>query len=131
MPSSADDGTTRARLLAEVPEVFLGADARAAWSGRSGLLHGQKRHAQVDVFHFARWTGEAGSGLRDLIAARFPRGAEGGWPGGGVAVPARDFAAGSEALVEGLVAGDVVMTASDGGLLLVHRGDRLVPAVVV
>ena len=130
MPSSAD-GATRARLLSEIPEVFLGADASAAWSGRPGLLHGGKRHGQVDVFHFARWTGEAGSGLRDLIAERFRHGAEGGWPVVGVAVPPKDFAAGSEALLEGLVAGDVVMTACEGGLLFVHRGDRLVPAVVV
>jgi len=57
-----------------------------------------------------------------LVGRRWDRGAVGGWRIVGLALGGAEFAAASEALLEGLVAGDVV-AAGDAGIF-VHRGDR-------
>lgn len=108
-----------------MPEVFLGEDAKAALDGRRGLLFGEKRHGQVDLLGVEP-APEEGSPGRDpvaaLIAARWDRGGVGGWRIVGMALGEAEFAAASEALLDGLVAGDVV-AAGDAGVF-VHRGDR-------
>lgn len=105
--------------------MFLGEDAKAALDGRRGLLFGEKRHGQVDILGVAP-AAEGGAAGPDAVAAlvgsRWDRGAVGGWRIVGLALGEAEFAAASEALLEGLVAGDVV--AAGGAGIFVHRGDR-------
>ena len=109
-----------------LPEVFLGAEAKAALDGRPGLLFGEKRHRQVDVLGLE--PAPAAAGVAALIASRWERGAVGGWRVVGVAFPEPLSGAVEAALLEGLVAGDVVVAGGPGaGRVLVHRGDRLTP----
>ncbi len=117
----------RVRLLRALPEVFVGADAREGLDGRRGLLYGQKRHRQVDVLGFEPASGE-GAGLRGLVERRLDLGDLSGWRVVGVAVTATDPVEHEELLLEGLVAGDVVLAGKGAARVLVHRGDALSPA---
>lgn len=115
----------RRRLLPALPEVFLGEDAKAALDGGPGLLFGEKRHGQVDILGLEPAPEGSASGadaVAALVGRRWDRGAVGGWRVVGLALGAAEFAAASEALLEGLVAGDVVAAGEAG--LFVHRGDR-------
>lgn len=92
------------------------------------------------------------AGVAGLVAARWERGAVGGWRVVGVTLPEAEAGAGEAELLEGLVAGDVVIgvgravergagsvlggAGSSGGAgpdpggagrVLVHRGDRWTP----
>lgn len=70
----------------------------------------------------------AAAGVAALVASRWDRGAVGGWRVVGVAFPEPLSGAVEAALLEGLVAGDVVVAGGPGaGRVLVHRGDRLTP----
>lgn len=70
------------------------------------------------------------AGVGALVAARWERGAAGGWRVVGVTLtlPEAEAGAGEAELLEGLVAGDVVVAgplgAGKAGRVLVHRGDR-------
>lgn len=78
-------------------------------------------------------------GTAGLVAARWERGAVGGWRVVGVALPETEVGAAQAELLEGLVAGDVVIGVGSadedgngpgvGGVrrVLVHRGDRWTP----
>lgn len=70
-------------------------------------------------------------GVDALIGARWERGAAGGWRVVGVTLPEAEAGAGEAELLEGLVAGDVVVAGPLGagktGRVLVHRGDRWTP----
>ncbi len=125
------------RLVHALPEVFLGADALAGLDGSRGLLYGEKRHRQVDVLGFEPAT-EAGRGpaaLEAVVGRRLDRSGIQGWRIVGVAVEPADLERGGKALLEGLVAGDVVIAASVPAAaapgrrpalrILVHRGDCL------
>ena len=124
------------RLVHSLPEVFLGADAIAGLDGSRGFLVGEKRHRQVDVLGFEP-VPEAGRGpaaLEALVEGRLDRSGIQGWRIVGVAVESADLEGGGKALLEGLVAGDVVIAAGGGVTpperrpdlrILVHRGDCL------
>lgn len=122
----APGAAPRRRLLRALPEVFLGEDAKAVLDGRRGLLFGEKRHGQVDILGVeAAPEGSApgpDAAAAALVGRRWDRGGIGGWRIVGVALGEAEFAAASEALLDGLVAGDVV-AAGDAGIF-VHRGDR-------
>ena len=119
-----------------LPEVFLGADAVAGLDGSRGFLVGEKRHRQVDVLGFERVFG-AGRGpaaLEALVQRRLDRSEIQGWRIVGVAVAVADIQRSGAALLEGLVAGDVVIAAGGAAdvrgrrpelRILVHRGDCL------
>ena len=122
------------RLVHALPEVFLGADAVAGLDGSRGFLVGEKRHRQVDVLGFEPAAGAArGSrALAVLVQGRLDRSEIQGWRIVGVAVAMADIERGGETLLEGLVAGDVVIAAGAAGpgrrpalRILVHRGDCL------
>ena len=125
-----------------LPEVFLGADAAARLDGSRGFLYGEKRHQQVDVVGLE--PAPDGSGRRQSLSAlverRLDRSEIHGWRIVGVAVEAADLDGDAEALLQGLVAGDVVIAIADareaehpgGGAeerrrirILIHRGDCL------
>lgn len=126
MWSSTETGRRGRRLLRALPEVFLGTEAKAALDGRAGLLFGEKRHRQVDVLGLEPVP--AAAGVAALVEARWYRGAVGGWRVVGLALPEPLSGAAEAELLEGLVAGDVVVTGGAGaGRVLVHRGDRLTP----
>lgn len=124
------------RLVHALPEVFLGADAVAGLDGSRGFLVGEKRHRQVDILGFepAPEVGRGPAALEALVERRLDRSEIQGWRIVGVAVESADLERGGKALLEGLVAGDVVIAAETGaaaserrpGLrILVHRGDCL------
>lgn len=124
------------RLVHALPEVFLGADAVAGLDGSRGFLVGEKRHRQVDILGFepAPEAGRGPAALDALVERRLDRSEIQGWRIVGVAVESADLERGGKALLEGLVAGDVVIAAETGaaaserrlGLrILVHRGDCL------
>ena len=123
------------RLVHALPEVFLGADAVAGLDGSRGFLYGEKRHRQVDVLGVERAPelGRGPAALEALVERRLDRSGIQGWRIVGVAVEAADLERGGKALLEGLVAGDVVIAAGapvvSGGRpglrILVHRGDCL------
>lgn len=123
------EAASRRRLLRALPEVFLGEDAKAALDGGPGLLFGEKRHGQVDILGVEPAPGGSAPGpdaaVAALIGQRWDRGGIGGWRIVGLALGEAEFAAASEALLEGLVAGDVV--AAGGAGIFVHRGDRFAP----
>ena len=125
-----------------MPDVFVGADAAATLDGRRGFLYGEKRHRQVDIVGFEpavdRTSGTVT--LETLVERRLDRSAISGWRIVGVAVCPADLEIGQEALLAGLVAGDIVLAAQrapeaacretarsrKGGMrILVHRGDSL------
>ena len=133
--SLAEPGSASRRLLRALPEVFLGADAVAGLDGSRGFLIGEKRHRQVDVLGFEP-VPEAGRGptaLEALVERRLDQSEIQGWRIVGVAVEMADVQRGEKALLEGLVAGDVVIGAGGGAAsgrrprlrILVHRGDCL------
>ena len=109
--------------------MFLGADTVAGLDGSRGFLYGEKRHRQVDILGFE----PAAEALAALVERRLDRSEIQGWCIVGVAVEAADLERGREALLNGLVAGDVVIAPGGGaapgrrrGLrILVHRGDCL------
>jgi len=111
-----------------LPEVFLGADAVAGLDGSRGFLYGEKRHRQVDVLGFEPAPGAA---LEGLVERRLDRSEIQGWRIVGVAVAMADVERGGETLLEGLVAGDVLIAAAAAPgrrpalRILVHRGDCL------
>ena len=113
-----------------LPEVFLGADAVAGLDGSRGFLYGEKRHRQVDVLGFEPAPEAA---LEGLVERRLDRSEIQGWRIVGVAVELADVERGGETLLEGLVAGDVVIAAAAAAApgrrpalrILVHRGDGL------
>ena len=122
------------RLVHALPEVFLGADAVAGLDGSRGFLLGEKRHRQVDVLGFEPAAGAARGpqALAVLVQGRLDRSEIQGWRIVGVAVAMADIERGGETLLEGLVAGDVVIAAGAAGpgrrpalRILVHRGDCL------
>ena len=116
------------RLVHALPEVFLGADAVAGLDGSRGFLVGEKRHRQVDVLGFEPAPEAA---LEGLVERRLDRSEVQGWRIVGVAVEMADVERGGETLLDGLVAGDVVIAAAavpgrrPGLRILVHRGDCL------
>lgn len=121
----------------------MGADAAASLDGRRGLLYGEKRHRQVDVLGFEPVGAGVNPGnapLGAVVSERLNRSGIRGWRIVGVAVPSGDLEEGEAALLQGLVAGDVVIAggkapAAAGAApvrrprrtmrILVHRGDRL------
>ena len=111
-----------------LPEVFFGADAVAGLDGRRGFLYGEKRHRQVDVLGFEP-APESAAGeeptLESVVARRLDRAAIRGWRIVGVAVRLPDVEDREELLLEGLVAGDVLIAGPGGRRVLVHRGDCL------
>ena len=119
------------RLVHALPEVFLGADAVAGLDGSRGFLVGEKRHRQVDVLGFepAAEAARGSRALEVLVRGRLDRSEIQGWRIVGVAVELADVEGGEETLLEGLVAGDVVIAAARGRRpalrILVHRGDCL------
>ncbi|MDE3260348.1 MAG: hypothetical protein OYL41_00060 [Acidobacteriota bacterium] len=124
------------RLVHALPEVFLGADAVAGLDGSRGFLVGEKRHRQVDVLGFepAPEAGRGPAALEALVERRLDRSGIQGWRIVGVAVESADLERGGKTLLEGLVAGDVVIAASGAAAapewgpdlrILVHRGDCL------
>ena len=123
------------RLVHALPEVFLGADAVAGLDGSRGYLYGEKRHRQVDVLGFepAPAAGGGVAALKALVKRRLDRSEIQGWRIVGVAVETADVQRGEEALLKGLVAGDVVIAARaaaapegrPGLRILVHLGDCL------
>ena len=134
--------TAARRLVRALPDVFVGADAAATLDGRRGFLYGEKRHRQVDILGFEpavdRTSGTVT--LETLVERRLDRSAIGGWRIVGLAVCPADLEHGQEALLLGLVAGDIVLAAQPapetacgettrprkGGMrILVHRGDSL------
>jgi len=117
-----------------LPEVFLGADAVARLDGSRGFLVGEKRHRQVDVLGFepAADASPGSRALEVLVQGRLERSGIQGWRIVGVAVELTDIERGEETLLEGLVAGDVVIAAAAAVpgrrpalRILVHRGDCL------
>jgi len=123
--------STPRRLVHALPEVFLGADAVAGLDGSRGFLVGEKRHRQVDVLGFEP-AAEAARALEVLVRGRLDRSEIQGWRIVGVAVELADVEGGEETLLEGLVAGDVVIAAGAAASgrrpslrILVHRGDCL------
>lgn len=70
-------------------------------------------------------------GVGALVASRWERGAVGGWRVVGVTLPEAEVVAAAAELLEGLVAGDVVVgvgpVGGRAGRVLVHRGDRWTP----
>ena len=124
------------RLVRALPEVFLGADAVAGLDGSRGFLYGEKRHRQVDILGFepAPEAMRGPAALDSLVERRLDRSEIQGWRIVGVAVEWADVERGREALLEGLVAGDVVIAAGGaataperrpGLRILIHRGDCL------
>ena len=124
------------RLVHALPEVFLGADAVAGLDGSRGFLVGEKRHRQVDVLGFepAADAARGSRGLEVLVQGRLDRSEIQGWRIVGVAVETADVERGEKTLLEGLVAGDVVIAAGAAVAvpgrrpelrILVHRGDCL------
>jgi hypothetical protein len=126
------------RLLHVLPEVFVGADAAAKLDGSRGFLYGEKRHRQVDILGFEPASKALGgpATLDDLVNRRLDRSEVHGWRIVGLAVEAADLTEGVEALLNGLVAGDVVVAPDNPGgaggrsptrerRILVHRGDSL------
>ena len=121
------------RLVHALPEVFLGADAVAGLDGSRGFLVGEKRHRQVDILGFepAAEAARGSRALEVLVQGRLDRSEIQGWRIVGVAVETADVERSEETLLEGLVAGDVVIAAATtpGGppalRILVHRGDCL------
>ncbi|MDE2881019.1 MAG: hypothetical protein OXP70_04150 [Acidobacteriota bacterium] len=123
------------RLVHALPEVFLGADAVAGLDGSRGFLVGEKRHRQVDVLGFepAPEAGRGPAALEALVERRLDRSGIQGWRIVGVAVESADLERGGKTLLEGLVAGDVVIAAACAAApgrrpdlrILVHRGDCL------
>ena len=124
------------RLVHALPEVFLGADALAGLNGSRGFLYGEKRHRQVDILGFepATEAGREPAGLEAVVGRRLDRSGIQGWRIVGVAVESADLKRGGKALLEGLVAGDVVIAAAVPAAapgrrpalrILVHRGDCL------
>lgn len=113
------------RLVQILPEVFLGADAVTSLDGSRGFLYGEKRHRQVDILGFER----APEGLRggttlDILARqRLDRSGIRGWRIVGVAVEAADLEFGEAALLQGLVAGDVVIAAGGAPSAAGARGE--------
>ena len=111
-----------------LPEVFLGADALAGLDGSRGFLAGEKRHRQVDVLGFEPAPETA---LEALVRRRLDRSGIQGWRIVWVAVEMADVERAGETLLDGLVAGDVVIAAADAPgrrpalRILVHRGDCL------
>ena len=116
--------------------MFLGADAIAGLDGSRGFLVGEKRHRQVDVLGFepAPEAGRGPAALAALVQRRLDRSEIQGWRIVGVAVETADVERGEAVLLEGLVAGDVVIAAGGaaaapgrraGLRVLVHRGDCL------
>lgn len=122
-------------MVHALPEVFLGVDAVAGLDGSRGFLVGDKRHRQVDVLGFepAPEAGRGPAALEALVRRRLDRSEIQGWRIVGVAVEMADVQRGEEALLKGLVAGDVVIAAGGaetpgrrpGLRILVHRGDCL------
>ena len=121
-----------------LPEVFLGADAVAGLDGSLGFLYGEKRHRHVDVLGFEPADPSRGSQVLEvLVQGRLDRSEIRGWRIVGVAVAMADVDRGEETLLEGLVAGDVVIAAGVPSAaaaapgrrpalrILVHRGDCL------
>lgn len=125
-----------------MPDVFLGADAAAGLDGRRGFLYGEKRHRQVDILGFEPVPGglHGNATLDALVEGRLELSEIRGWRIVGVAVRPADLRNGEEALLRGLVAGDIVIaverasethcsdTSPDrkhGLRILVHRGDCL------
>ncbi len=121
-----------------LPEVFLGADALAGLDGSRGFLYGEKRHRQVDVLGFepAPEAGRGPAALEAVVERRLDRSGIQGWRIVGVAVESADLERGGKVLLEGLVAGDVVIAAGvppaaaapgrrPALRILVHRGDCL------
>ena len=104
-----------ARLLRDVPKVFVGPDARRALSGDRGLLLGSKRPEWVDVLAF---DGHAEASWRRLVALRFED--AGLWEVVGIGLSSTQFRAVRKRLLGELVPGDVVVT--DHGPS-VHLGD--------
>ena len=78
----------------------------------------------MDVLGFDPAGDEAGS-LGAVVGRRFDRSAVAGWRIVGVAVAAEDLGDGEELLLDGLVAGDVVIAGPEAATALVHCGDRL------
>ena len=121
------------RLVHALPEVFLGADAVAGLDGARGFLVGEKRHRQVDVLGFepAADPSRGSRALEVLVQGRLDRSEIRGWRIVGVAVAMADVEHSEETLLEGLVAGDVVIAAAavpgrrPALRILVHRGDCL------
>jgi len=122
------------RLVQALPEVFLGADAVAGLDGSRGFLYGEKRHRQVDVLGFepARGAARGGAAIDALVEQRLGRSEIQGWRIVGLAVEPADLERGGRSLLEGLVAGDVVIAVvppasgrRPGLRILVHRGDCL------
>lgn len=125
-----------------LPDVFLGADAVSSLNGSRGFLYGDKRHRQVDVLGFEPAPEELRrpESLDALAERRLDRSEIHGWRIVGVAVETADLEGGAKALLQGLVAGDVVVAgggrrqAADAGgdaggreeiRVLIHRGDCL------
>ena len=125
-----------------LPDVFLGADAVASLDGSRGFLYGEKRHRQVDVLGFEPAPEELcrPETLDALAARRLDRSEIHGWRIVGVAVETADLEGNAQPLLQGLVAGDVVVAGggarqashagrdSDGReeiRILIHRGDCL------
>ncbi len=107
------------------PEVFLGSDALAALDGTEGLLLGEKRHRQVDVFGLLPVAG----GPDALAAARFDGDRDTTWPVVGVAVADDALPAAGERLLDGLVAGDLVVVGA-AREAYAHNGESLTPCSV-
>ena len=78
----------------------------------------------MDVLGFDPAGDEAGN-LGRWVGRRFDRSAVAGWRIVGVAVAAEDLGDGEELLLDGLVAGDVVIAGPEAATALVHCGDRL------
>lgn len=98
----------------------------AGLDGRRGLLTGEKRHRQVDVFGVSRGP-KAAADPAGLVRSRLDRSSIEGWRIVGVALEEEDLPVLGELLLDELVAGDLVAVGSDPARILIHRGDRLAP----
>jgi len=98
--------------------VFFGSEAWEAIRDARGLLYGEKRHAQVDVFGLEPFSGE----LEELVEARFEKRSPSGWQIVGIALSASDFREAGEWILRKLVAGDLVIAGRIESVL-VHGGE--------